>query len=174
MNCKDESDEDTCNLIVFKNNYNKKVPPFTVMADFSVLPAKILVSTKLENVLAISEFSHTIDLKIQIKLRWYENRVLYHNLKFQEALNILTDSEVINIYIHYQENTHAQTVIFQISKIWMPYIIFKNTDDDEAVKIDALTEDGNIRTRISVRREHNFTRSSPEVADEVLQTINLL
>ena len=56
----------------------------------------------------------------------------------------------------------------------MPYIIFKNTDDDEAVKIDALTEDGNIRTRISVRREHNFTRSSPEVADEVLQTINLL
>ena len=53
----------------------------------------------------------------------------------------------------------------------MPYIIFKNTDDDEAVKIDALTEDGNIRTRISVRREQNFTRSSPEVADEVLQTI---
>ena len=94
MNCKDESDEDTCNLIVFKNNYNKKVPPFTVMADFSVLPAKILVSTKLENVLAISEFSHTIDLKIQIKLRWYENRVLYHNLKYQEALNVLTDLEV--------------------------------------------------------------------------------
>ena len=108
MNCKDESDEDTCNLIVFKNNYNKKVPPFTVMADFSVVPAKILVSTKLENVLAISEFSHTIDLKIQIKLRWYENRVLYHNLKYQEALNVLTDSEVIYTFIYYQENMHAE------------------------------------------------------------------
>ena len=172
MNCKDESDEDTCNLIVFKNNYNKKVPPFTVMADFSVIPAKILVSTKLENVLAISEFSHTIDLKIQIKLRWYENRVLYHNLKFQEALNVLTDSEVINIYIHYQENTLAQTVIFQISKIWMPYIIFKNTDDDEAVKVDAQTEDGTLRTKVSVKRENNFTRSGPEVADEVKQILS--
>ena len=112
MNCKDESDEDNCNLIVFKNNYNKKVPPFTVMADFSVIPAKILVSTKLENVLAISEFSHTIDLKIQIKLRWYENRVLYHNLKFQEALNVLTDSEVINIYIFIIKKIHMHRQLF--------------------------------------------------------------
>ena len=49
--------------------------------------------------------------------------------------------------------------------IWIPYIIFKNTDDDEAVKVDYLTED--IRTKVSVRREQNFTRSGPEVADEV-------
>ena len=52
------------------------------------------MSTQLKNVLAISEFSHTIDLKIGITLRWYENRVLYHNLKSVEALNVLTDSEV--------------------------------------------------------------------------------
>ena len=46
------------------------------------------------NVLAISEFSHTIDLKLGITLEWYENRVLYHNLKSEEALNVLSDSEV--------------------------------------------------------------------------------
>ena len=51
--------------------------------------------------------------------------------------------------------------------IWIPYIIFKNTDDDEAVKVDAVTEDGNINTVVTVTREHNFTRSEPEVADEV-------
>ena len=51
--------------------------------------------------------------------------------------------------------------------IWIPYIIFQNTDDDEAVKVDALTEDGNIRTKISVKRQGNFTRSGPEMADEV-------
>ena len=51
--------------------------------------------------------------------------------------------------------------------MWIPYIIFHNTDDDEAVKIDALTEDGKMRTKVSVKRENDFTRSGPEVADEV-------
>ena len=51
--------------------------------------------------------------------------------------------------------------------MWIPYIIFQNTDDDEAVKIDALTEDGKMRTKVSVKRENDFTRSGPEVADEV-------
>ena len=53
--------------------------------------------------------------------------------------------------------------------IWVPYIIFKNTDDDEAVKVDAQTEDGTMRTKVSIKRENNFTRSGQEVADEVLE-----
>ena len=96
MDCVDESDEDNCRLISFKDNYNKKVPPFTVnKKNNSLVPAKIRVSTQLKNVLSISEFSHTIELKIGITLIWYENRVLYHNLKIQEALNVLTDAEVL-------------------------------------------------------------------------------
>ena len=93
MDCVDESDEDNCRLIAFKDNYNKKVPPFTIDAGTKVL-VPVNVSTSLMNVLAISEFSHTIDLKLGITLKWYENRVLYHNLKDSEALNTLTDSEV--------------------------------------------------------------------------------
>ena len=92
--CRDESDEDNCKLIVFNDNYNNKVPPFTVNPDKSLVPVKVKVSTSLMNVLAISEFSHTIDLKLGITLEWYENRVLYHNLKTKKALNVLSDSEV--------------------------------------------------------------------------------
>ena len=96
MDCIDESDEDNCKMIEFKDNYNKKVPPFTIEKEnHSLIPAKIMVSTQLKNVLAISEFSHTIDLKIGITLKWYENRVVYHNLKTEEALNVFTDFEVI-------------------------------------------------------------------------------
>ena len=51
--------------------------------------------------------------------------------------------------------------------IWIPYIIFQNTDDDEAIKVDAFTEDGNIRTKVSVKRQSNFVRSELEMADEV-------
>ena len=95
-NCRDKSDENNCKLIVFEENYNEKVPPFTITEETNVLiPAKIRVSTQLKNVLAISEFSHTIDLKIGMTMKWYENRVLYHNLKNEEALNVLTDSEVL-------------------------------------------------------------------------------
>ena len=95
MDCKDKSDENNCKLIVFEENYNKNVPPFTISKDdHSLVPARVTVSTQLENVLAISEFSHTIDLKMSITLEWYETRVSYYNLKSKEALNILTKSEV--------------------------------------------------------------------------------
>ena len=98
MDCNDESDEENCRLIVFKNNYNNKVPPFTInMKDAGTRtrdPVKVNVSTSLMNVLAISERDHTIDLKLGITLKWYDNRVLYNNLKTEEALNILSDEEV--------------------------------------------------------------------------------
>ena len=95
--CKDKSDENNCKLIVFEDNYNNKVPPFTVNKDMSVEAVKVNVSTSLMNVLAISEFSHTIDLKLGITLKWYESRVVFHNLKTKEALNTLTDEEVLKL-----------------------------------------------------------------------------
>ena len=95
VHCKDKSDEDNCKLIVFENNYNNKVPPFSVNSkDGSLVPVKVKVSTSLMKVLAISEFSHTINLKLGITLKWYDNRVLYHNLKTEEALNVISDDEV--------------------------------------------------------------------------------
>ena len=140
MDCKDKSDENNCKLIVFEENYNKNVPPFSISKDDqSLVPARVTVSTQLENVLAISEFSHTIDLKLGITLEWYENRVLYHNLKMKEALNTLSDMEA--------------------ASIWIPYIIFKNTDNDEAITIDTMTS-------VSITRGGEFTRSGAEVADE--------
>ena len=93
--CKDKTDEDNCKLVVLDKSYNSKVPPFSIDAGTKVLvPVKVNVSTSLMNVLAISEFSHTIDLKLGITLEWYENRVLYHNLKTEEALNVLSETEV--------------------------------------------------------------------------------
>ena len=95
IQCQDESDEDDCSLLVFKDSYNKLVPPISFnQADSSIIPVSIRVSTSLRNVLEISEFTHTIDLKLGITLEWYDNRVLYHNLKSEEALNVLSKSEV--------------------------------------------------------------------------------
>ena len=51
----------------------------------------------------------------------------------------------------------------EVNLLWIPYIIFKNTDSDEAVTLD-----GELRTLVAVTREGGFVRSGPEVADEVL------
>ena len=95
IQCQDESDEDDCSLLVFKESYNKLVPPISFnQADNSIIPVSIRVSTSLRNVLEISEFTHTISLKLGITLEWYENRVQYHNLKTEESLNVLSNNEV--------------------------------------------------------------------------------
>lgn len=117
VDCTDRSDENDCALLVFEESYNKKVPPFTLdKTNNSLSPVMVKVSTSLRNVLDIAEFSHTIDLKFGITLEWFENRVVYHNLKASVALNVLSDTEV--------------------GMLWIPYIIFRNTDNDEAVSVD--------------------------------------
>ena len=67
--------------------------------DNSLVPVEVKVFTTLENVLEISEKDNTIDLKLGITLKWYENRVIYHNLKQKEALNVLSDTEAICSYV---------------------------------------------------------------------------
>ena len=51
----------------------------------------------------------------------------------------------------------------QVTMLWIPYIIFRNTDSDEAVSLD-----GELRTLVAVTREGEFVRSGPEEADEAL------
>ena len=172
INCKDKSDEKSCSLIVFEDSYNKKVPPFTTdPEDNSVIPVKVNVSTSLMNVLAISEFDHTIDLKLGITLEWYENRVLFHNLKTEEDLNILSDLEVH--FVHFATFEVVQKIqhlpIFQVNSLWIPYVIFRNTDGDEAVKVD-----DDQMTLVAVTRQGHFVRSGPEVADEVTHTFRMV
>ena len=92
-------------------------------------------------VLSISEVHHTISFKYQILLEWFENRAKFYNLKQNEALNILSSQEM--------------------EYIWIPYIIFQNTDNNEAVSIK------DTKSNIFVTREGDFVRSGVEFTDEI-------
>ena len=165
IHCEDKSDENECALIVFEKSYNKLVSPFTVDydedGDEEIIPVKVFVSTSLRNILEISEFSHTIELKFGIMLEWYENRVQYHNLKRNQDLNVLSDSEVSCSMWMLEALAYIQ-----VQTIWVPYIIFSNTDKDEAVTVH------NSRTVVSVTRQGDFVRSGLEVTDEVWKSFN--
>ena len=52
-----------------------------------------------------------------------------------------------------------------MSSIWIPYIIFRNTDKDDAVDIKST------RAVVSIKRQGNFVRSGLNVANEVVQYI---
>ena len=48
-----------------------------------------------------------------------------------------------------------------MQKLWIPYIIFQNTDDNEAVVLDG------VRSTVFINRESGFQRSGIEFADEI-------
>ena len=146
-NCRDESDEMNCQLIIIKNRegYNKNIPPIESGPDGSVIPADVSILITLMKVVEIEEVDHSIHLQFQISLSWKENRVKYQNMKEESSLNTLTDDD--------------------IKTIWLPLVVYDNTDQKEVTR---LGEDGNgeLGTSVSVTRESNFTRSGDEEVDE--------
>lgn len=48
-----------------------------------------------------------------------------------------------------------------MSSIWIPYIIFRNTDNDDAVDIEST------RAVVSIKKQGDFVRSGLDVANEV-------
>ena len=137
-NCRDESDEEGCQLIVFKNNYNKNIPPIGNTKDGRAIPAFVSISITLMKVVEIEEVDHSIHLQFQISLSWKENRVTYQNLKTQTSLNALTADD--------------------INTIWLPLIVYDNTDQKELTRLGEYGN-GEWSTDVTVTREGNFTRS---------------
>ena len=90
------------------------------------------ISIVLLKIVSMEEVEHKIDFQFGIILEWRETRVKYQNLKEKESLNALTDAE--------------------IESLWLPYVIYANTDMKEAVQLKL-----GLKTTIVVTRKGNFT-----------------
>ena len=131
-------------LLILENSYNRDIPPIERNKDGSAKPADVSISITLMKVVEIEEVDHSIHLQFQISLMWMENRVTYQNLKKQTSLNVLTDED--------------------IGKIWLPLIVYDNTDQKEVTR---LGENWEWATDVTVTRDSDFTRSGFDVADEI-------
>ena len=143
--CQDESDEDSCHLVVLKNNYNKNIPPIERSIDGSAIPAQVGISITLMKVVEIEEVDHSIHLQFQISLSWKENRVKYQNLKRETSLNSLSEVDIV--------------------MIWLPLIFYDNTDQKANTRLGEYGN-GEWMTRVTVTREGNFSMSGIEEVDE--------
>ena len=143
--CRDESDEENCRILMLKMNYNMKVPPIvpTWGGDFN--KTQVEISIMLLKIVSMNEVQNTINFQFGISLQWKENRATYYNLKDETSLNALTDAE--------------------ISTLWLPYVVYANTDMKEAVELKF--GGNNWRTILTIIREGNFTSSNVEVLDEI-------
>ena len=141
--CRDESDETGCNILDLKQGYKKRVPPIT-REGLSGKSVPVRVSLALLKVVAIEEEDHSIELQFQITLEWKENRARFHNLKKETYMNALS--------------------VEDINRIWLPLVIFTNTDQLETTR---LGENWEWTTRVVVKREGQFERSGFDVLDEI-------
>ena len=79
-------------------------------------------------------------------LKWKENRASYNNLKKIESLNALTQAD--------------------IEKLWLPEVIYENTDDKESTRLGELGA-GEWKTNVVVRRQQTRgTMRGPDFVDE--------
>ena len=110
--CLDKSDEDDCNLITInKEIYNKDYPPRIEGSPLEVKVYVIIVAIQ-----GIKELKMSFNSKLTLALEWYDERVLFSNLKTEDLTNLLG----------YQKST----------EIWIPPLIFNNTKQNEMVVLD--------------------------------------
>ena len=142
--CRDESDEIGCKILVLKRGYNMNVPPIT---SYGGKKSPVDVSTAIDvlKLVDIDEEDYSIEIQFEISLQWRDNRATYYNLKNNEALNALTKED--------------------ISTLWIPEVVYENTDQKETTRLGEFGA-GEWKTSVVIKREGNFTRSSLDMVDE--------
>ena len=139
--CRDESDEDNCKMLVKKENYNKKVSPFEYdYVNDIVIPVDVKISVAVMDILSIQEIELVYVAKFRLLMEWYDYRLQYYNLKPERSNNLLSKTEIDNL--------------------WVPFAVFSNTKDSEFTKGDDDSE-------ITITREGNFTESQDDFMDEI-------
>ena len=90
---------------------------------------------KLLKIVDIDEVEHTIDLQFEINFEWNDYRITFNNLKLEEYLNALREED--------------------IKSIWLPLVLYDNTNQKETTRLGWTTE---WSTSVTVTREGNFSR----------------
>ena len=118
FDCSDQSDERDCQMLVLEDSYKRSVPPLiSAIAENGtklIIPAEVVVSLKLIELLGIKERENQIEVKIETKLKWYDYRAKSFNLKKEMLLNTMQLKDV--------------------ERMWIPRIIYSNMKGGENTK----------------------------------------
>jgi hypothetical protein len=146
--CRDKSDEKASKILMMELSYNKLIPPITTVSktDKTIISASVIISIVLMKIVKMEETDHKIDMQFEVTLSWRENnRVQFHNLKQNTALNALPQQDV--------------------EQLWLPLVIYENTDQKETTRLGVEWE---WSTSVTITRgEGDPQRISFAVVDEI-------
>ena len=111
--CVDDSDEEFCNILsttYFKKNYENWMPDIKISERDEIIATPVNVSIGIVKITQIKEMQMSCSIKFNLSLRWFDSRLTWMNLLDSAWFNILNTTE--------------------ISKIWIPSMVFKNTADE--------------------------------------------
>ena len=140
MDCPDGSDEIDCDKISISKSYLKDVPPIPEFAKAGKV--KLNISLTLESILDLDEVKSLMKLKIKLNVTWEDSRLTYIKMH-PKQLNSITLS--------------------QKKSLWLPSLVFDNTNDVTQVSFDDDLSYGVIQLKPHAKRQqaslnslHNF------------------
>ena len=145
LDCPDRSDEISCDKILISNSYLKDVPPISLFEnDGKLIPGKVKlnISLTVESILDVDEVKSLMKLKIKLNVTWEDSRLTYIKMH-PKQLNSITLS--------------------QKKSLWLPSLVFDNTNDVTQVSFDDDLSYGMIQLKphakhrqASLNSMHNF------------------
>jgi hypothetical protein len=165
-NCRDESDEKGCQMMMLKESYNKLVPPITLPLKGPIVPVTVNISIELLKIVSMRETEHKIEPQFTIRLQWRETeRARYQNLRrvrtFCVGVCSLEMSEAERAVYDASLNT---LTLEEVNRMWLPLIIFSNTDQLLSTR---LGNEDEWRTTVTVTRgPEDGIRSEYDNVDE--------
>ncbi len=134
----DVSDEEHCEIVkVNIDAYNKELVP----KEFTFVPAEIEAFIRLDNINYVDELGQELNVQLKIRMKWFDNRLEYKNLKEDRDNNVIEQSKK--------------------PLLWVPTLVVFNADEDFLTVIDD-------KTVLAVEKWDNSSLNSIEEVHEDL------
>ena len=112
----DSSDEEICFMVNYEQTYKKEFAPVIMDEKENIEKTKINVTVDLFTILKIDEIDSLFSCQIILHLTWFDQRLLYNNLKLDSNYNTMSEKEM--------------------ESIWTPKVVFTNTEKRDGLKKD--------------------------------------
>ena len=144
--CLDKSDENSCYIISLDDeSYRKEQPPSYGGTHKNEVNATL--SFDIFKITKFREVGHSFNIKFQMVVKWFDNRLTFQNLKYNLFKNVVGKD--------------------QQKLLWIPPLVFNNSDDGRTLSVN---HDGDGQPMMSLlierRKDNNFDVASPSVLDE--------
>ena len=144
--CLDKSDENACYIISLDNeSYRKEQPPSGGGTHNNEVNATL--SFDIFKITKFKEVGHSFNIKFQMVVKWFDNRLTFQNLKLNLFKNVVGKD--------------------QQKLLWIPPLVFNNSDDGRTLSVHHEGEGQPMMSILIERRKDNrFDVAGPSVLDE--------